>query len=250
MSHAHKIKDFNTRAPKSMDKNDTKKEIEALQERMPELQRLMGAQGKHSLLIVLQGMDASGKDGASSSILQGFTSGDVEIESFKKPTEEEFAHDFLWRVHEVVPQKGGITIFNRSHYEDVLIQRVHNWIDEDRVKQRFEHINNFEQLLAQENGTTILKFFLNVSFDKQEERLTERKEILRKMHKHNDGDWEERKHWSKYMEAYEDVFANCGPEIPWIIVPTDQNWMKEYTLIKTIVDTMEGWGMEYPGAED
>jgi len=173
----------------------------------------------------------------------------VRVHSFKKPTDLEFAHDFLWRAHQVAPQKGMIQVFNRSHYEDILIQRVHHWIDEDRVKQRIKHINNFEQLLLEENNTQILKFYLHVSKERQQERLQERIDTLRKNWKHNDGDWEERKHWDAYRKAYETCINQCSPAIPWHIIPSDENWYKEYAVLKIIVETLSSLNMQYPAIE-
>ena len=190
-------------------------------------------------------MDASGKDGITKNVLNRLNPVGINVHSFKKPTPDEMAHDFLWRVYQVVPAKGMITVFNRSHYEDVLIQRIHKWIDEKTVKQRFEHINNFEKLLEQ-NGTRILKFYMHVSPEAQLERLEERKVNPEKMWKHKDQDWEERKLWKQYMQAYEDVFAACSKAAEWYIIPTDQNWYKEYLAALKIRDTLKEMKLEYP----
>jgi len=168
--------------------------------------------------------------------------------SFKKPTEEEFAHDFLWRIHKIVPGKGQIAIFNRSHYEDVLIQRVHSWISEEQVEKRMNSINAFEELLQYDNNTLIMKFFLHISYDQQTEELQERIDEPEKHYKHNAGDWEERKHWDKYMSCYEDVLNNS--KIPWHIVPVDSRWYRDYVISKTLVEALEGLGMEYPDLEE
>lgn len=234
-----------TRPPEDAKKSDFKKEKRALIEEFGELQNLLVANGKHSLLVVLQGMDASGKDGAVRDVFAAVSPMYCLSHSFKAPSKEELSHDFLWRVHKVVPRKGMIQIFNRSHYEDVLIQRVRKWIDEDTVYKRFEHINNFESLLA-DNGTVIVKFFLHVSKEMQLERLNERKELRRKNWKHNDGDFEERKMWDEYQRAYEDVLEHCGPKHPWTVVPADANWYKEYLMAKTIVERLRALKMTYP----
>ena len=240
-----KISKLSTKPSSKLDKKKAKKETKELVKRIAELQRVMYAEQKHSILVVLQGMDASGKDGATRNVFGRVNPAGCRVHSFKKPTDLEFAHDFLWRAHKVAPADGMIQIFNRSHYEDVLIQRVHKWIDMKTVHQRFEHINNFEKLL-QANGTHVLKFFLNVSQDEQLVRLNERKTMPHKFWKHNDNDFKEREHWDKYMEAYEDCFKYCSPDIPWTIVPSDDNWGKEYTIAKTVVDLMESLDMEYP----
>jgi len=240
---------ISTKPPAGLTKSGLKKERNALLDELESLQNLLVAESKHSLLVVLQGMDASGKDGLVRKVFREVSPAGVRVHSFKKPTDLEFAHDFLWRAHQVAPQKGMIQVFNRSHYEDILIQRVHNWIDADRVKQRIKHINNFEELLLEENNTQVLKFYLHVSKEEQQVRLQERIDLLRKNWKHNDGDWEERKHWDKYMEAYHTCFAACSPAIPWHIVPADENYYKEYVVLKTIVETLRGLNMQFPAIE-
>ncbi len=241
-----KLSEISTAPSKQLDKDQHKHQRDALVDRFGELQHLMYAEGKHSLLIIIQGMDAAGKDGLLRDVFSKINPLGVKVKGFKKPTEEEFGHDFLWRVHPHAPEKGMITVFNRSHYEEVLIQRVHNWVDMERVHQRFEHINNFERLLAQENGTHILKFYLHVSHEEQHERLAERLEMPHKMWKYNPADMKESQHWDKYMEAYEDAINHCGPEIPWHIIPADKNWYKEYLVAKTIVDLLESLDMKFP----
>ena len=157
-----KLKNIDTRAPKKLNKEQVKRETQKLKFKLEELQNLLYAESKHAVLVVLQGMDASGKDGVAKNVFDAVNPMGCRVVPFKKPSELEMKHDFLWRVHQQVPEKGMITIFNRSHYEDVLIQRVHEWIDEKTVKQRFEHITNFEKLLV-ESGTVVLKFYLHVS---------------------------------------------------------------------------------------
>jgi len=241
---------ISTKPPKDLDKDEHKERTKELVEEIAEMQRIMFAQAKHSLLVVFQGMDASGKDGVTRNVFGGVNPAGCRVHSFKKPTDLEFAHDFLWRVHQVAPQKGYIQIFNRSHYEDVLIQRVHNWIDMDTVHRRYEHINNFEKLIQDQNNTTILKFFLHVSQDEQLERLNERIEIPRKYWKHNPNDMKEREHWDEYAKAYEDVFEYCSPDIPWHIIPTDKNWYKEYKVAEIVHQAMSDMNLEYPPMKD
>lgn len=241
-----KLKDFDTRAPKGLDKDKTKNDLLALSAELDELQNLLYAEGKHSVLIVLQGMDASGKDGLVRSVFSSVNPNGVQVHSFKVPTEKELSHDFLWRVHKVVPAKGMIHIFNRSHYEDILVTRVHGIIDDETAKRRIDAINDFEELLTKHNNTHILKFYLHVSQEEQHERLTERLQIPRKMWKYNSRDFEESTKWDTYMEYYEEAFNECG-KVPWHIVPADQNWYKAYYVAKTLRDTLMGLNMQYPG---
>ncbi len=244
-----KLSKISTKPPKDIEKDKAKKLEAKYVEEIRDLQRLMYAERKHSLLVVLQGMDASGKDGITRKVFGKINPAGCRVHSFKKPTDEEFSHDFLWRVHKVAPSKGIIQIFNRSHYEDVLIQRVHKWITPKVVKQRFEHINNFEALL-QSNNTHILKFFLYVSPEEQLVRLNERKTMPHKFWKHNPNDFKEREHWAAYMKAYEDCINNCGPDIPWHIVPSDENWYKEYFVAKVVYEKMKSLRMKYPPLKD
>jgi len=157
------------------------------------------------------------------------------------------SHDFLWRVHKLVPGKGKIRIFNRSHYEDVLIQKVHHWIDDKKVEDRIVAINNFESLLTKDNNTTILKFFLNLSQEKQQEKLQERIRVLEKNWKHNPNDLEESKLWDEYMDAYENVLNKS--EIPWHIIPADQRWYRNYSVAKIVLKTLEDMNLKYPKIE-
>lgn len=239
------IKTIGTRAPKSFSKERTKKELLKLKIRIGELQNMLFAEGKHAVLIVIQGMDASGKDGAVKNVFEAVSPMGCRVVSFKKPSEIEMKHDFLWRVHQQVPEKGMLHIFNRSHYEDVLIQRVHKWIDEKTVFKRFEHINNFEKLLSSTN-TLVIKFFLNVSKDEQLQRLEERMIDPSKMWKHNAADLKERELWNDYMNAYEDVFKKCSEGAEWHIIPSDQNWYKEYLIAKICVEKLENLNPHYP----
>jgi PPK2 family polyphosphate:nucleotide phosphotransferase len=240
-----KLKNISTCAPEKLNKEHVKKETQKLKFKLEELQNLMFAESKHAILIILQGMDASGKDGAVKNVFEVVNPMGCRVYSFKQPSEIEMKHDFLWRVHRETPQKGMIQIFNRSHYEDVLIQRVHQWVNEKTVKERFEHINNFEKLLK-ESGVEVLKFYLHISKDEQLVRLKERMSDKAKMWKYNEDDLKERKFWDDYMKAYEDVFENCSV-LEWNIIPSDQNWYKEYLIAKKVVDTLEGLHMKFPG---
>jgi len=239
-----RLADFSTEAPKGVKEKNIREETEALVARLGDLQTLMYAERKHSLLVVLQGMDGSGKDGAMHQVFDQCRITGMTLTAFKKPTEEEFAHDFLWRVHKVAPQKGMIGIFNRSHYEHILVQRVHGWIDQKRVEQRMKAINAFEELLAFDNDTLILKFYMHISYAEQEKQLLQRLNDPEKMWKHNPGDWEERKLWDKYMEAYEYAFNNSS--IPWYICPVDNRWYRDYFIAKTLVEALENLDMKMP----
>jgi PPK2 family polyphosphate:nucleotide phosphotransferase len=241
-----KLKDISTRAPKDWDKEQTKATTAEIIESLNELQNLLYAESKHAVLIVLQGMDASGKDGVIRKVFGALNPQGVRVHSFKVPTEEELNHDFLWRIHNVAPPKGSIQIFNRSHYEDVLVTRVHKWIDEKMVKKRMKAINDFEQLLQEHNNTTILKFYLHISPEEQEQRLQERIHNPSKQWKYNEKDFEEAKLWDDYRAAYEDCFEQCN-DVPWTIVPADQNWYKEYLIAHTLQKALEKLNMQYPG---
>jgi len=240
------LKDIDTRAPKQRDKEKTKKETEEILAELDELQNLLYAESHHSLLVIIQGMDASGKDGAIRNVFGRLNPQGVEVESFKVPTREEASHDFLWRIHRHAPAKGIIQIFNRSHYEDVLVTRVHNMIDDDTAKKRMQAINEFEKLLKHHNNTAILKFYLHVSQKEQLERLNERIRDPKKQWKYNENDFSESRLWDIYMKMYEDCISECD-YVPWTIVPADQNWYKEYIIASEILKTLQSLDMKYPG---
>ena len=234
------------RAPKSWNKEETKKKTAVLLEKISELQNLLYAESKHSVLILIQGMDASGKDGLIKDVFTAMNPQGVQVKSWKAPTPEELSHDFLWRIHQHSPAKGMVQIHNRSHYEDVLVTRVHRWIDDATAKKRFEAINQFETLLAEHNNTTILKFYLHISHEEQIERLKERMEIPEKMWKYNENDLIESKLWDQYMKYYSDVFNACNqPE--WNIIPADQNWYKNYLVAEKVELTLRSLNMKFPG---
>jgi PPK2 family polyphosphate:nucleotide phosphotransferase len=240
------LKHIDTRAPEGWDKKATKEKLEGVLQELDELQNLLYAESKHSLLVVIQGMDASGKDGTVRSVFGKLNPQGVLVKSFKEPTAEELAHDFLWRIHAHAPAKGVIQVFNRSHYEDILVTRVHKWIDDKTAHRRMEAINNFERLLSQHNDTHILKFYLHISPGEQKARLDERIHNPAKQWKYNEDDLKEAKFWDLYMEMYEDCFAHCH-EAPWTIVPADQNWYKEYIIATAVRETLKGLKMQYPG---
>jgi PPK2 family polyphosphate:nucleotide phosphotransferase len=243
------LKDISTRAPKDFDKEETKQKLHKLLDELDELQNLLFAEHKHAVLIVIQGMDASGKDGLIRDVFTSMNPEGVLVKAYKAPTEEELSHDFLWRIHQHSPAKGMIQIFNRSHYEDVLITRVHQIIDDKDAKKRMKAINDFEQLLTEHNNTVVLKFYLHVSPEEQQERLQERTRLPQKMWKYSKDDINESKHWDKYMECYEEVFERCD-DIPWHIIPADQNWYKSYLVALRLRDTLKSLKMEYPKLEE
>lgn len=242
----YKLSSLDTRAPKDLDKKEIKEKTDKILEELDELQNLLFAESKHSILIVIQGMDGSGKDGVIRNVLGNMNPQGVTVKSYKAPTADELSHDFLWRIHQHSPTKGMIQVFNRSHYEDILITRVHKWCDDDTARKRMAAINDFEQLLQDHNNTHILKFYLHVSPEEQHERLSERLKDPAKMWKYNEKDFDEAKLWDVYMEMYEDCFEQCNkPE--WTIVPSDQNWYKEYIIATALRDLLKGLDMQFPG---
>ncbi len=239
------LKEISTRAPEKFDKRETKLATAALLEKMSKLQNVLYAQGKYSLLIVLQGLDASGKDGAIKNVFSGINPLGTELKAFKAPTEEEAKHDFLWRINAHTPEKGMIQLFNRSHYEDVLVPKVHKWVSNETIDERYSHINNFEKLLLS-NGTQILKFYLHISHEEQQIRLKERTENPEKFWKHSAKDEQESALWDKYQKAYENIFKKCNEVAKWTIVPADQNWYKDFIIATTVVECLEKLKLEYP----
>ncbi len=241
-----KLAHIDTRAPKKFSKEQCKRELKKLKIKFERLQNLLYAESKHSLLVILQGLDASGKDGAIRNVFEAANPLGCRVIAFKEPTELELKHDFLWRIHQHVPEKGLMNVFNRSHYEVVVAQRVHEWVNEKTIQQRFEHINDFEKLLGK-TGTTILKFYLHVSKKEQMKRLKERLNDKTKMWKHNANDIKERSYWNQYLRAYEDVFDYCSDYAEWTIVPSDDGWYKEWVIAKKIVEALESFHMRFPG---
>ena len=210
-----------------------------LRQRLSELQELLYAEHQRSLLLVFQAMDTGGKDGAIENLLTGMNPAGVRVASFKAPSTEELSHDFLWRIHAQTPGKGHIGVFNRSHYEDVLISRVHGLIAEETWRQRYEHINNFEALLT-DGGTVILKFFLHISKAEQAERLQARLDNPAKNWKFDPNDIKERTFWEKYQHAYEDAVRHCSPAgAPWFVVPANQKWARDLAIAEIVVAALE-----------
>jgi PPK2 family polyphosphate:nucleotide phosphotransferase len=231
---------------KFKDKEQANEILDQNIERMAELQNVLYAEGKRALLIVLQAMDAGGKDGTIRKIMSGINPQGVRVTSFKKPTAEELSHDFLWRIHKVTPPRGMIGIFNRSHYEDVLVVRVHNLVPKKIWEKRYEHINNFERLLAG-SDVTILKFYLHISQEEQKERFEARLQQPHKRWKFNPADLSARALWDDYMKAFEDVFKRCSTEAaPWYIVPANKKWYRNIAISEVILNTLIGLDLKYP----
>jgi PPK2 family polyphosphate:nucleotide phosphotransferase len=241
------LEDIPTRAPEGFTKKEAKKNTDRMARTLGDLQHMLYAEEKHCLMVVFQGMDASGKDGATRKVFSYCSPSGVWAYAFKKPTEHEFAHDFLWRVHDKVPRKGRIQIFNRSHYEDVLIQRVHKWISEEHAETRIDAINAFEELLQFDNNTTIVKFYMHISRGRQKEKLQERIDNPRKNWKHNSNDWKEAELWDEYMRCYERAINRST--IPWYIVPVDQRWYRDYLICDQLIKILKGFEMKLPGLQ-
>lgn len=231
-------------------KSDVSGQIQANLKRIAELQELMFAEGKHALLIVLQAMDGGGKDSTIRHVMAGFNPQGCHVASFGVPTRQELAHDFLWRIHPHAPQRGYVSIFNRSHYEDVLVVRVNELVPVPVWQARYEHINAFERLLA-DSGVTICKFLLHISKDEQKRRLEERLQRKEKNWKFNPEDLKTRARWDDYMRAFEDAITRCNqPWAPWYIVPANIKWYRNLFVSTVIVEAMQQMDMHYPPAAE
>jgi PPK2 family polyphosphate:nucleotide phosphotransferase len=228
------------------DNDKTRRKVAKFVARLDDLQYLLYAENKRALLIILQGMDASGKDGTIRHVMSGVNPQGCQVTAFKVPSAEEAAHDFLWRSHRAAPGKGVIGIFNRSHYEDVLVVRVHKLVPRQIWKKRFEEINSFEKLLA-DNRVTILKFYLHISWKEQQRRLDARIDDPRKNWELSPADFAERQFWPDYMAAYEDVLSRCSTGYaPWFIIPADHKWFRNLAVSSSIVETLESLDMQFP----
>ena len=232
------------------DKKAGKAALVNLNKRLEELQELFYADNRHRLLVVLQATDTGGKDGTISSVFDGVNPLGVKVASFKKPTEAELARDYLWRVHPHVPANGEIVIFNRSHYEDVLVVRVHDLVPNERWRRRYQQIVDFERLLIEE-GTTIVKFFLHISKDEQRERLQARLDDPQKHWKFSLGDLDERKRWDEYQAAYEEAISNTSTEsAPWYVIPANRKWYRNIVVATILIETLESLDLQFPEPED
>lgn len=232
------------------DRKQAEREFKKLRKELIELQNCFYADGNHKLLIVLQAMDAGGKDGTIRKVFAGVNPQGVRVHSFKAPTKNELDHDYLWRVHKVVPARGMIGVFNRSHYEDVVVVRVEDLVPESVWRKRYDQINEFEELLA-ETGTTILKFFLHISLDEQKERFQDRLNVPSKHWKFSLADLEKRKQWEAYMQAYGEALNRCSTAVaPWHVIPANQKWYRNLVVTRTIVQTIRTLEPSYPDPED
>jgi PPK2 family polyphosphate:nucleotide phosphotransferase len=227
-----------------LDKKVIQKETQKMTKQIGDLQYQMYAEKKHSILIVLQGLDASGKDGLVRDLLEYCNPVGVSVYSFKKPTPEEYAHDFLWRVHKQAPSKGILQVFVRSHYEDILVPAVEGFIPPEIIEKRYDLMNNFELLLEQ-NGTRVIKFLMAVSEEQQKKRLNERITNPEKHWKHNDGDWDTLKKREQYMKVYNDIYTRCNL-IPWHIIPSDKNWQKNWVAAQILLKTLRDLRLVWP----
>lgn len=229
------------------DKDEIEKKTDDLIDEAYDLIKALYAESKQSILLVLQGMDASGKDGLTRTLFKKVSPAWVNVQSFKKPSDEEMAYDYLWRIHKAVPKKGMIKVFNRSHYEDILVPSVYGYVDKQTVDERYEQINQFEKYL-EANNIKVVKFYLNVSKEKQLIKLNERIDTPEKNWKHSDGDWETRENWDAFMQTYEQIFQRCN-DVPWHFLPCDRNWTKLYAGAKILVETLKEMNPQFPGLD-
>ncbi|HOA22012.1 MAG TPA: polyphosphate kinase 2 family protein [Anaerolineaceae bacterium] len=243
-----KLKDYDPNDSKLFDgnKKDGKEALQKLNAELETLQEELYAQAKHRVLVVLQAMDTGGKDGVIRAVFEGVNPQGVKVASFKTPTPVELAHDYLWRVHQQTPGKGEMVIFNRSHYEDVLVVRVHNLVPEEVWSRRYQHIREFERMLAEE-GTTILKFYLHIDLQEQAERFLARVEDPTKQWKFNPGDLEERARWDDYMKAYEEMLNQTSTAwAPWYVIPSNKKWYRNWLISKILIKSLKNLNMQYP----
>lgn len=257
----HSVSDFDSSSTDEITKQEAKEQLTKDVEKLAELQSMLYAQDRYSILVIFQAMDAAGKDGTIKHVMSGINPQGCQVYSFKQPSAEELDHDYLWRINRSLPERGRIGIFNRSHYEDVLIARVHpeivlsaklpdiktvEDIDADFWKRRYRQINDFERYLT-ENGTVILKFFLNVSKAEQKKRFAERLNDPAKNWKFSSADIKERRFWDEYMKAYADVLTETSTEIaPWYVIPADNKWFMRYAVGRIICERMKELDLHYP----
>lgn len=243
------LTDYDTRDDGGMTKAEGREALANLQERLTDLQEQLYATDKHALLIVLQGLDAAGKGGVIKNGLSGLSPQGTRVTNFKVPTEEELAHDFLWRVHKAVPGRGQVGIFDRSHYEDVLVVRVEELVPKHVWSRRYDMINDFERLLT-ENGVVMVKCYLHMSPERQRERLQDRLVNPQDHWKFRVGDLDTRAKWDQYMEAYEAVLTRCNTACaPWYVIPADRKWYRNLVVAQIVTETLESLGMEWPPLE-
>ncbi|WP_169007403.1 PPK2 family polyphosphate kinase [Faecalispora jeddahensis] len=243
------VKDFRPDDTAGLSKADIEEKYKKLHDEFEELQEKFYASKKYALLIVLQGMDCSGKDGTVRKALSGINPNGFYVENFKVPTPLELNHDYLWRVHQKTPKRGDIVVFNRSYYEDVLVTRVHRTIDDETAHRRFDEIREFEKYLVN-NDTILLKFFLHISKDFQQKKLEERLETPEKNWKFSAADLKERRFWDEYQHCYSDVLSHCSTkEAPWYVVPANHRWFRDYFVLSVIVKTLKELSLEFPAID-
>ena len=231
-------------------KSEGREALRPLRDELASLQRMLWAEGKHRVLMVLQAMDSGGKDGTIRHVFRGVNPQGVKVHGFKKPTPEELAHDYLWRVHDHTPGTGEITIFNRSHYEDVLVVRVHGLVPESRWRRRYQHIREFERMLAEE-GTTILKFYLHIDLDEQKERFQARLDESESRWKFRKGDLDDRALWPDFMTAYQEALAETSTDCaPWYVIPANRKWYRNLVISNVLIEALHGLDMSYPDPEE
>ena len=253
-----KLSEIDPRGPNDIDRDAIEKEAKADLKRLDALCYRMYAEDRHALLVILQGIDASGKNGTTKHLAQGINPDGLQVYSFKKPSELEIEHDYLWRVHQGTPHRGNVSIFNRSHYEEVIVTKIHPEIlsaqhlpesilnDPDIFEKRYRHINDFERMLA-ENGIVVVKFLLHISKEEQLERLRERLEDPKKQWKFSQDDLEKRKYWDSYMKAFEEMIeATNTPYAPWHVIPADRKWYRNWMIGRILVEQLESLKMEFP----
>ncbi len=238
------LKDYPTSPPDNWNKEDTKEDIQLIKEKITEEVLKLHASQNKAVLVILQGIDASGKDGTTWEVFSGLSPDWVNVASFKKPNEQELAHDYLWRIHQQIPEKGKIGVFNRSHYEDILVPTVYKYIEEETIQRRYEEINNFEKYLS-ENGVFIIKLFLHISKSRQKEKLIERITIPEKQYKHSDDDWSTREKWNDFMDTYESIISKCNNPI-WHIIPADSSTYRNYIVSRIVLKKLKELNLSYP----
>lgn len=243
-----KLSDWNTDDDGGLHKEDAPALDAKLSEELFEWQERLYAEGKQALLIVLQARDAAGKDGVVKKVIGDFNPNGVHIANFKVPSAEELAHDFLWRIHAQVPKKGVVGVFNRSHYEDVLVTRVYDMIDNKTAKGRLQHIVHFEKLLT-DTGTRVIKIYLHISKDEQKKRLQDRLDDPAKRWKFNPGDLKDRENWDKFTDAYQDALTTSTEAAPWYVVPADHKWFRDLVISQIIIDTLKEMNPQYPAID-
>jgi len=245
-----RLADYDSAQTDGYDEEEARDELAGLVERIADLQARLYAEEKQSLLVVLQGIDAAGKDSTVAHVFRGVNPQGCRVYTYKEPTPDESAHDFLWRYHDDTPARGMIHVFNRSHYEDVLVVRVKDLVEEDRWRSRYDSINDFERMLARE-GTTILKFFLHISKECQLERFRERLERPDKHYKFSSNDVRERRHWDAYQEAYQDMLSLTSTDhAPWYVVPSDKKWFRNLVVARAVAGTLEAMDPRWPEPEE